>query len=611
MPRPVSGKTTVYRYKVPKKNGYSYVYERTERYDPELKRMVKIGGVTLLGKVKDDDPQQTLLRTRPKKSSSLKKGAADNSVSADKPRQETSDKSAGPRKAEEAPRIEKASRQRVGAHRILDFIAEKTGIEKDICSLLDKGTAEKLISCARFLVCSANEPLARVRTWQLTHPIPYEEGLSRDICHRLTQDLGTNETFRQQLFQLRFDRQPPDEIVVAVDGSTVSTYSENQISARYGFNKADDGLPTIKWLDLYASRTHEPLAFSLQPGNVPDVISIHNTLEQLKAVIGGRKIILVSDNGFYSDANAYELIKSEYDFISRVEVSTKWVRERLDRERQRLESSSLCMDSEGYVVGITKRVFHTFYGKADNDCPPPSVRKICYLHFYLDISKRSRMSAEFNTMLKGIREQLEAGYPVDSLDRKAKKVIDDFLEISCEGDNIRVRYNEEAISKAKADFGIFSLLTYGTSPMLSDTTRTFKEYISREHIEDHFRAEKNSIDGNHVRSWYGENYMGKVTIQFVALCYEECLWSEIGRVKQALRQDIANSRKSGKDKTVAGKKQKLLTWLNSMSLHELLSWYDAIENTEVSTQIRSVRWSTEIIERDRLFLDMLGVRIDC
>ena len=86
------------------------------------------------------------------------------------------------------------------------------------------------------------------------------------------------------------------------------------------------------------------------------------------------------------------------------------------------------------------------------------------------------MSAEFNTMLKGIREQLEAGYPVDSLDRKAKKVIDDFLEISCEGDNIRVRYNEEAISKAKADFGIFSLLTYGTSPMLSDTTRTFKEY---------------------------------------------------------------------------------------------------------------------------------------
>ena len=81
MPRPVSGKTTVYRYKVSKKNGYSYVYERTERYDPELKRMVKIGGVTLLGKVKDDDPEQTLLKTRPKRSASPKKTSKSNAIS--------------------------------------------------------------------------------------------------------------------------------------------------------------------------------------------------------------------------------------------------------------------------------------------------------------------------------------------------------------------------------------------------------------------------------------------------------------------------------------------------------------------------------------------------
>ena len=139
---------------------------------------------------------------------------------------------------------------------------------------------------------------------------------------------------------------------------------------------------------------------------------------------------------------------------------------------------------------------------------------------------------------------------------------------------------------------------------------TFEEYIRREHIEDHFRAEKNTLDGNHVRSWYGENYMGKVMIQFVALCYEEKLWSDIAMIKRKLREDIAQSKKTGKQKTMAGKKQKLLTWLNGLSLHELLSWFDAIERTEVSSQIRSTRWSTEVIERDSMFLKLLGVTIE-
>lgn len=615
MPRPVSGKTTVYRYKISKKNGYSYVYERTERYDPELKRMVKIGGVTLLGKVKDDDPEQTLLKTRPKRSASPKKTSKSNAISDNTScqecsRQKTFAKFPEPEKPDAAPGIEQALHYRPGVSRILDFIAAKTGIEKDISSLLDKGTAEKLISCVRFLVCSGNESLSRVSAWQLTHPIPFQEGLSGDICRRLTQELGTDESFREQLFKLRFYRMPQDETLVASLGSAVSSSFENRNSAGYGFNEPDNALPAIKWLYLYVLGTHEPLAFSQRPGSIPDAVSVRNTLEQMKEITGDRKIILVADDGFYRDENAYELIKSGYDFISRASLSAKWVRECLERERHRLESSSLCADSTGCVIGITKRTCHTFYGKAEDGGSPPAVRKICYLHFYLDMSRRSRMSAGFNIMLKGIRDRLEAGCPADSMDPRARKVADDFLEIlhdEC-GDNIRVRYKDEAISRARADFGIFALLTYGASPLLSDAVCVFSEYVRREQIEDRFQAERYSVDGRHVRSWYGENYMGKAIMQFAVLCYEECLRSEIERVKQVLRRDIADFGKSGKDPAMTGRKQELLTWLNDMSIHELLSWYDAVENTEVSAEIRSARWSPEITERDRLFFNLLGAR---
>ena len=602
MSRPITGKTITYRRNVPQGNGYVYVFERTECYDPVKKHMVKVGSEKLLGKYRSDDPDHVLLKTRPKKPSKPKAQDAG------------TDRDPSAPLAEELPvepsRIKKASRLRIGSSRILDHIALETGIESDVRSVLDEGMADKLISCARFLVCSANEPLSRIRTWQLTHPIPYEEGLSKDICHRLTNELGTNETFRQKLFQLRFDRQPTDELVVALDSSTVSTYSENQLAARYGFNKAGDGLPTIKWMDLYASRTHEPLAFALQPGNIPDVVSIHNTLAQLQSVMGERKIVLLTDNGFYSDSNAYELISKGYSFISRVELSTKWVRQCLEKERLRLEGSSCSCDKDGYVVGITRRVFHTFQSKAGKDGSPACIRRICYLHFFLDTHKRSEMSAEFNAGLRKLKEQLESGYPLASLTPSAREMADEFFRLREACGRTYVEYNEAAITKAKEDFGIFVLLSHGEPAFLSDMVLTYEEYIRREHIEDHFRAEKNSLDGNHVRSWYGENYMGKVMIQFVALCYEERLWSDISMIKNKLREDITQSKITGKEKTLAGKKQKLLTWLNSLSLHELLSWFDAIENTEVSSQIRSIRWSTEVLERDRMFLELLGMNIE-
>ena len=81
-------------------------------------------------------------------------------------------------------------------------------------------------------------------------------------------------------------------------------------------------------------------------------------------------------------------------------------------------------------------------------------------------------------------------------------------------------------------------------------------------------------------------------------------------IKQSIRNDINQSKIDNRGKALAGKKQKLLTWLDSMSLQDILSWFDAIEMTEVSSQIKARRWNTEVLERDRMFLQMLGVEIN-
>ena len=607
MARHISGETKTYNVKRTLKNGVIYMYQRTEKYDPVSRHMKKTAKDVLIGKILPSEPGM-IVPTRPRAGTASTTQAVDQpQYDADRGRNGAVD---GDQRGSDGALTLSARRHHMGAGRLLDRAAELCGIEDDIYALTDKGTAQKLISCARFLVSTGGDRLSHIATWQVMHPIPYADGLSKDICHRLTQSLGVDETFRQSLFQKRFDRQSGEgSLVVAFDGSTVSTYSENQVDARYGYNKDGDGLPTIKWLAFYASESCEPLAFAKQPGNVPDVVSVTNAMSQL-SVLTTRRVVLVTDNGFYSEANAHELMFQGFGFLMRIEAETKWVRKYLGKHLWELESSRCSCSEDGYVTGVTVQVVRSFE-KIGEDGSTQSIRKKCHLHFFLDSRKRAAMNAAGNVELQELKLRLDGGVPYDSLSRAAQKKVDQFFRRGKGYDGKeRFSFNDEAIRKSRETNGIFAVLGFGAEEEVRDTRRAFATYINREHIENYFRAEKQTVDGNAVRSWYGDNYMGRMVIQFVALCYEDCLWQRIKSIKKELRAEIVGSAASGKDKTEAGKKQKLLTWLDGMSLRDIICWFDAIEVTEVSAQIRQRRWNTEVLERDRMFLELMGIKFN-
>jgi hypothetical protein len=155
---------------------------------------------------------------------------------------------------------------------------------------------------------------------------------------------------------------------------------------------------------------------------------------------------------------------------------------------------------------------------------------------------------------------------INGLSPESQKLANKYIRYKTVRKN-QIAYIDDTIVTEDCKYnGIFAVVGYGNYPQVHNTKMAFRTYINREHIEDHFRAEKQSVDGNTVRSWYGDNYMGRLVIQFVALIYEDTLMNEIKRIKGELENDITQSRKSGKGKTLAAKKQKLLTWLNRQLL---------------------------------------------
>ena len=293
MPAKASCEVKTRTVRQPQKNGDIYVIERQTRYDPVKKYNVVLSS-RIVGKIPKGET--SVVPTRPKRSSG-EKVSVSNVLN---------------------PPVA-ASRRKVGMMDIIDHIGKASGIDDAVYASTDQGTAQKILSLARYLLATNGQSFPGITTWQFMHPLPYEDGLTEDIYHDVFEAVGRDESLIQSFFESRLSSLG-SKALLAYDSTTISTYSGRISEARYGFNKAHDGLETVKLLSLYSIETRQPVAFTKQPGNQPDVITIENALKQLQ-VLGINNAEIVTDNGYYSEKNLAELLHAHFDFITLIKNS--------------------------------------------------------------------------------------------------------------------------------------------------------------------------------------------------------------------------------------------------------------------------------------------------
>lgn len=562
------------------KNGDIYVIERQTQYDPVKKYNVVLSS-RIVGKIPKGEKK--VVSTRPKR-----------------PKGEKVSNSSGPVSAV------LASRKKVGMMDIVDHIGKSSGIDEAVYSSTDLGTAQKILSLARYLLATNGQSLPGITAWQYTHPLPYEEGLSEDIYHDLFERVGRDESLMQSFFASRLASMG-DTALLAYDSTTVSTYS-NQISeARYGFNKAHDGLETIKLLSLYSVESRQPVVFTKQPGNQPDVITIENALKQLQ-VLGISKAEIVTDNGYYSEKNLAELLHAHFDFITLVKVSIKWVRKELDSRLDEFRTTGSACPFDTNMHGITVMLMQEFSrarkyasqkkGLSEGDAE--TFRRRIYLHLYFNPLRRVEQDAAFDKDIFELKSLVEDDIPEEDLSDSAAEKIRKYLRLRHYGRKTTVTFNEKAIAAQKKYHGYFALV----SNCEKDPFECLRKYRRRETIESFFESGKQKADGYRTRVWSSECLMGRMFVQFVSLCYYEYLSERLRQLKQSLAAEAGSEEGTAQ---VRKTKKKLLSWLNNTPVYLTLQWFDAVEEVKVSAKLLSKRWTTEITERDRMFLEKLGV----
>ena len=575
MPAKPSGEIKTKIVPVPQKNGDIYLMERKTQYDP-VKKYNRVISSKLVSKIPkgEKDP----VPTRPKATKGHKSKAKSGKLS--------------------------ASRVRVGMMDIVDHIGSVSGIDAAVYASTDLGTAQKIISIARYLFASNGQTLPGIQTWQFTHPLPYASGISEDVYHDLFNRIGLDESLQQNFFRERCSLLEGND-AIAYDSTTVSTYSENQIDARYGFNKSHDGLKTIKLLTLYSINSRQPIAFTKQPGNLPDVTAIENALNQLGA-LGVTDAEIVTDNGYYSEPNLSEMLQRGFDFVTLAKTSLKWIRPEIDKHMEDLGTIHSVCPFDITTHGITVMLMHEFdkvrkYASHKTGAEKGSTetfKRRIYLHIYFNATRQSEDRVAFENDLYELKTLIEEGTPVNELPESSQGKVSKYMKLRTWGSKITVTFKDKACQDAYKYHGYFCII----SNKEKDCFEALRKYRSRETIESFFESGKQRADGTRTRVWGSDTLRGRIFVQFVALCYYEYFSNQLRLMKPTL-----GLRDSSLTQHELEVEDKLKSWMNNTPVYLQLQWFDTVEEVKISSELRSKRWNTEVTERDRLYLSKLGV----
>ena len=575
MPAKPSGEIKTKIIPVPQKNGDIYLMERRTQYDPE-KKYNRILSSKLVSKIPKGE--KTPVPTRPKAAKGTKSEAKSGKLS--------------------------ASRVRVGMMDIVNHIGTVSGIDAAVYASTDLGTAQKIISIARYLFASNGQTLPGIQTWQFTHPLPYASGISEDVYHDLFNRIGLDESLQQNFFRERCSLLEGND-AIAYDSTTVSTYSENQIDARFGFNKAHDGLKTIKLLTLYSINSRQPIAFTKQPGNLPDVTAIENALSQL-SILGVTDAEIVTDNGYYSEPNLSEMLQKGFDFVTLAKTSLKWIRPEIDKHMKELGTIHSVCPFDISTHGITVMLMHEFekvrkYAShktgAEKGSTETFTRRI-YLHIYFNATRQSEDRVAFENDLYELKTLIEEGTPVNELPESSQNKVKKYMRLRTWGDKTTVTFKDKACQDAYKYHGYFCIV----SNKEKDCFEALRKYRSRETIESFFESDKQRADGTRTRVWGSDTLRGRMFVQFVALCYYEYFSNQLRLMKPTL-----GLRDTGLTQRELEVEDKLKSWMNNTPAYLQLQWFDTVEEVKISSELKSKRWSTEVTERDRLYLTKLGM----
>lgn len=383
-----------------------------------------------------------------------------------------------------------------GAYYLLNQIAESTGLLDSLQQAMPKYWQE-LFMLACYLV-SSGEPFLYCESWiSETESLPVGSMSSQRISELLS-DLTINEreAFYQAWCQLRSEQE-----YLALDITSISSYSELIDDVEWGYNRDHEALPQINLCMLMGEKSKLPIYQAIYSGSLKDVSTLKTTLAKIDALSGGKPLLLVMDKGFFSMKNINDLLgTNQLRFVMAVPFLTNFAKDQVENEKKEID----CVENT-LVIGSNSIRAVTKNGVWIEDQP-------IYVHTFYNVLKAMKIREDLYAHVVLLKELAQKNPTDEKLKDEFEKYL--FIELSEESpQEYEVTLNKNAINVELQHAGWMVLI----SNDIANKKDALLIYHQKDVVEKGFLRLKKSLDLGRLRVHRENSMQNKTFVGFLAL----------------------------------------------------------------------------------------------
>lgn len=395
-------------------------------------------------------------------------------------------------------------------------------------------------------------PMMNYEDWVPTVWLPGACPLSGQ---RISEILNkVNQELMDQYFVLRFNRirqkyqtqgqtvQRNRPMLLAVDSTSINTYSQSIEDAAYGHAKQDEGLRQINFTLCVEYDSGDVCYGYESEGSINDMALFPLLLERMIDIgLDLTDAVLVTDRGYSSLYNVQKQLDFNLKYVQGVKISEKSIKEHFKRYRTSL-------DDPAFIDGTSSVAARSYKEKWMMSTPTGEVATELNVFLYKDLFLYTRQVTELLATVDKLIQAKNEGQPVDPVRwHTYQRFISE--------QNGQAQRNALAISESCMYAGCFAIRTnYAEDPF-----EALRIYRNRNVVESAFRMMKVSNGAERLRVTQS-SLLGKLMVHVLAQGLRMCILirsqknkssnlalpkESISKLIMMLQRPVAQRRKNG------------------------------------------------------------------
>jgi hypothetical protein len=193
----------------------------------------------------------------------------------------------------------------------------------------------EVLTLACYMILS-DKPMMYCSDWISSTETHFAGDLSSQRISELLVAFGA-ET--RHAFFKAWVRHISEQEYIALDITSISSYSELVTENEWGYNRDHENLPQINLCMLLGEQSRLPIYQTVYSGSLKDVSTLQCTLSELTALVPEKDVRIVMDKGFFSVKNINALLSDEkgQEFLISVPFTSNFACKQVEIERNDID----------------------------------------------------------------------------------------------------------------------------------------------------------------------------------------------------------------------------------------------------------------------------------